>query len=176
MVVPRHSLGSSKTEVMEGTTRHVTVMDIAIRTVCALPQAGIEIGHALALRAAIDVVMLAPLVVAIVLCMETLAVETRGAKAEEVEAANIDNEARKTATVGVIALVIRSCRLQVQRSSSLTIPFPLTISRVSVACIPTKSTSYILTIHAVLSRTLFVGGVTQVVPFSDASYSILTKI
>ncbi len=144
---------------MEGTTRHVTVMDIANRTVCALLQAGIETAHVLALRLAIDVVMLVLLVVAIVPCMETMVVAIRGAKVEEVEAANIDNEAHRTVTVGVI--VLRSCHLQVQRSFSMTIPSPRIISKVSLTTQPpTPSTSYILTVHAVLSRTLFVGGVT----------------
>ena len=120
----RLSLAGSKTELMGGMIRHVTVMDIMIRTMCAPLQADIEIvDRALALLAGtIDVVMLVPLVVAIALSTETMVAEARAAKVlEEVEVANTVNEVPRIATVGVIVLTeqTRSCRLQVPRVLSM---------------------------------------------------------
>lgn len=132
------SLVGSKTEVMGGMIHHVTVMGMKIRTMSALHLAGIEIiDHVLALlEATIDVVMLAPLVVAIVLPTETIVVGVRGAKAEEVqevEAVNTVNGAPRTAIVGVIVplVKIRHCRHQVPRISSMIARFHLITSRVS---------------------------------------------
>lgn len=137
-------------------------MGIMIRTVCALLQADIEIDHALALLAVIDVVMLVPLVVAIVPCMEVMVVEIPGARAEVVGATSIVNEVHKTAIVGAIVLLVMArpyLHLDQNSFSMITLSRRIT-SKVSLACKSHGSHRSILIIHTVLSRTLFVGGVT----------------
>ncbi|KAK4691204.1 protein NRD1, partial [Lecanoromycetidae sp. Uapishka_2] len=155
-------------EVMGGMIRHVIAMGTTIRMACAPLLAVIEIivlGPA-PLEFMVDVVMVVLLVVVTALYMEIMVVMAGAVEVlavEEVET-SIVSEAQTIAIVEVIVLADKSskrCHLQVQGISSLTLRCPpitskVTLSMVSINAYETNTDSRI-----VLSRTLFVGGVTS---------------
>lgn len=124
------------------------------------PQADIETVLVLVLLEAMVDVVIALLVVVIVPPMATMVAGVRGVKVKA-EAEIIVNEAHRTAIVRVIVPDAKSkhCLLQVQSASSMTMLFRLTTLRVGRMRF-LQQTKLMLTIEPVLSRTLFVGGVT----------------
>ena len=138
----------------------VTVTSI----VCVLHQAVIETTvHVPAPPEVMVDVVIAPLVGVIVQSMESMAVmaaEVRGDKGE-VEA-SIANEAPRTATVGVIVRVAmnKPCLPQVRSALNMIVLCRLTTLRVGRMHPLPPNTRTLLTTNSVLSRTLFVGGVT----------------
>lgn len=126
------------------------------------PQADIETALVLVLREAMVDVVIALLVVVIAPPTATMVVGSRGVKAQvKTEAVIIVNEAHKIDIVGVIVQDVKSrrCLLQVQSVLSSTIHFRLTTLRVGRTYF-LQQTKSILILEPVLSRTLFVGGVT----------------
>ncbi len=155
-------------EVMGGMIRHVTVMGTITRTVCAPPQAAIEttvLGPAL-LEGMVDVVMVV-LVVVTALSMEIMAVMVVAAEAQDVEEEEVEmtivSEARTIDIVGVIVLIVKSskhCLPQVQSTLSMIAHYCPITSKVSLPAASCLQIAPVLMLQIVLSRTLFVGGVT----------------
>lgn len=154
-------------EVMVGLIRHVTVMGTTTQTACAPPLAIIEIvilGRD-PLEYMVDAVMVALLVVVTALYMEIMAamvvaVEVKGV--QEVET-SIVSEAQTIAIVGVIVLVVKSSKrcLHLVQDTLSTIPrFHQITSKVNLPMAPCMHVEVSTDSRIVLSRTLFVGGVT----------------